>query len=77
MSYGKCGGFLNTDLQMVRLLYNKCFNDYVFLCEIRPLLSGYIIQAVFSFFQEYDNDAETLISSLALNYDDEDVDIGK
>ena len=42
-----------------------------------PFLISYIIETVFSFYQEYDNDAETLISSLALNYDDEDVDIGK
>ena len=28
-------------------------------------------------FQEYDNEAESLVSSLSLNYDDEDIDIGR
>ena len=28
-------------------------------------------------FQEYDNEAETLVSSLSINYDDEDIDIGE
>ena len=32
---------------------------------------------LFVFLQEHDNDAEVLISSLANNYDDEDIDIGK
>lgn len=27
--------------------------------------------------QEYDNDAETLVSSLSINYDDDELDIGK
>lgn len=29
------------------------------------------------FFQEHDNEAETVISSLANNYDDDELDIGK
>lgn len=30
-----------------------------------------------SLLQEYDNDAESVISNLAVNYDDDDLDIGK
>ena len=28
-------------------------------------------------FQEYDNEAESLVSSLSINYDDEELDIGE
>lgn len=31
----------------------------------------------FFFLQEYDNEAETLVSGLQFNYDDEDVEVGK
>ena len=39
------------------------------VCSTTPCTCEYL-------FQEFDNDAETLVSCLSLNYDDEDIDTG-
>ena len=54
---------------VIRNIFFVVLNIFYGHCNLFP----YFVYLI----QEYDNDAECIVSSLALNYDDEDIDIGK